>query len=302
MPYKFELTFTGLIIFTFKGDKRTPDEVNALLVDGAGHHGHDHHYPLLVTDPRNHRVSFPKPPHREIPGPGGELVAHHDITDRALTVSVPGVTLPGLAAEWRPADGTPLGRKPGNDSEEVWLDWAMALQRMNPGTPDPTDEAPHAGLLLGEIARVRLRAGKLTARGFKYRDNGDYAEWDFKVPSSGPVGATHAMAGAVVLSIEDIPDDKHVLLAHGTGLRVILVPARLRDGSTEPMVRASVVNLPQQAVDPHHLPDHLHHFAFFYDMVDFQSGKPPLRLPHPRTAGITLTSSYCPPTTYTKSE
>lgn len=73
MPFDFELSFTGLCAFTFKPDKRTPREINALLVrtlpkgNGNGNgdstqpasqgtHGHSagHHSHVHATDKQAH--------------------------------------------------------------------------------------------------------------------------------------------------------------------------------------------------------------------------------------------------------
>ena len=332
MPYTFELTFTGLIIFTFKGDKRSPSEVNALLVDAtSGHHGGGHHQedgdvhvPLLSYLARNLK-GFPEPAHDLAPGPDGALIGSHDLSalgTKEIKIAIDGGTLPSRKAIWRPEDGKDLPPEPmlSDPTTEAWLDWVMALQRMNRETPNPADEAPYAGLDDSKvIANLNIGGGTLHARGFRMswdpvEQRRRYVKWIFQAPveeeegtlrpetakrsdSQGP----HAMAGSVVLSIPGIKETQPVVISNGVDLRVRLEPGRGAEGRHEPVVRASLTNLPKRGVSPAKLPGHLHHFALFYRPVDFGSNAPSkLRLPHVHTGTITRENSYCPPTTHTK--
>jgi hypothetical protein len=300
MPYTFELVFTGLCIFTFKGDKRTPTEVNALLVDGTGYPDPDKHKPLLSCNPANHH-RLPKPIHRLVPMPDGTQIALHDLAGRVIEIdSLP--TPRSITAHWRPLAAGPLGPHPQSNAEEQWLDWALALQRMNEDTPDPEDVTPYAGLNAGEVARVTLRQGELMARGFpKQPDGVSYALWDFKT-ATGPVHATHAMAGSIVLSIQGLPDGYPVQITHGASFQLHLAPVRHSDGSYETLMRASITNLPDLGMDPGAGPTPLSHFRYFYELVRFPRPVPNLNIPYPRVAVITRDNSYCPPTTHTKAE
>ncbi|MGD2116421.1 MAG: hypothetical protein PVG07_15305 [Acidobacteriota bacterium] len=320
--YTFELTFTGLCIFTFAGtDKRKPDAVHVLLPETAGHGAEHPHVPQLAFDTHNVEMeSVSKPGFRLAPGPDGRLLGCKDLHGvRPLQIEVrKGFELPPLHAVWRPEKVATLPEHPDRSdlSQEEWLDWVMALRRMNPETPCPEDCPPYHGLRSEHgcgtptmIARVELKGGTLKAGGFPMRWNRDesrweYRLWTFKEPAKargdGNPSATHTMAGSVVLSIPGIPVASAVVLRGEGGFQVWLVPRRQPDATYQPLVRASVSNLPPDD-DAGEKPEYLRHFREFYRCVDFQ-GKPPneLRLPHEIGHTITRTSSFCPPTSHTE--
>lgn len=325
--YTFELTFTGLCIFTFDGDKRSPRSVNALLVDatdagnGNGHGGvhlhseDDEHVPRLTFDTRNLQGFFPKPPHTLLPGVGGSPLGTIDLSKRFVAV-VPQVNpLPPLKAEWRP-EGTQLPPEPAQPHDEKWLDWTMALQRMNKATPDPSTQMPHAGLRKDRlIGAVHIPCGNLESRRFMRHWNQSswrYVRWSFRPPGDDQnhsSAGTFAMAENVVLSVPDIPTNQPVRIADNDGsFELILNPVRRPDGSFEDLVSASVTNLPSKAVPTDQLPAHLHHFEYFYQAVDFANAPPAaLCLPHPEPPAtqiqpVTRDNSFCPPTSYTRAD
>lgn len=320
--YTFELTFTGLCIFTFTGaDKHKPERVDALLVDATKAHApeqsHSHrHVPRLAFDARNvHKV---EPAGYEIaPGPDGRLLGHKDMTNVSLQIEVEDLTLQGLEAAWRPDEG-PLPETPdlGDRSEEDWLDWVMSLRRMNPETPIPVADTPFNGLRKkvssGGSAKptmtalVTMTGGSLKARGFLMRwltleKKWEYVVWKFKAPDDmGGVYGPHAMAGSVVLTIPGIPVASPVILKGDGNFKVSLEPKRELNNRFQPLVQASITNLPP-ADEGATQPDYLSHFVHFYEpVVDF-GGDPPARLRLPERIGgpITLVGSFCPPTSHT---
>ena len=328
--YTFELTFTGLCIFTFEGDKRKPKSVNALLVNatgaGNGHPGghgggnggvhvhseEDAHLPRLTFDTRNLAGFFPEPHHQLLPGVAGTPLGTMDLSKWFVTVFPEVKPLPPLEAEWRP-EGTKLPPEPAQPEDEKWLDWTMALQRMNQETPDPSAEMPLAGLRKEKmIAAVRIPCGHLAARRFmRLQDSWKYVRWDFRPP--GPQGEDSdggfAMAENVVLSIRDVPTNRPVRITNDDEkFKLELKPARRPDGSFEDVVRASVTNLPTKAVPTQELPEYLHHFEYFYQAVDFGQVAPaPFRFPHPNVPvaameAVTRENSYCPPTSHTRAD
>jgi hypothetical protein len=302
MPqYTFELTFTGLCIFTFNPNKRTPTEVNALLVK-AFHHPtpHEKHLPFLSYRPENLQKE-PTPPHRLVPGPEGTQTALQDIAGRTLLLEPPSGHSQALTATWRPVAVATLPASPPAMGDEDWLDWAMALQRMNPETKDPTAGDPYVGLKQGQITtRIQLKNGALKAKNFLKETPTKYATWDFKEPKGVTILATHAMAGVVSLSLSGIPHTDPVKIT-GSSFAVVLQPVRRVDGTFESEVRASITNLPELE-NPQPRPLYLEHFTHFYDPVVFQTPPAKLRLPHPHTGVITTSNTFCPPTTHTIKE
>src|SRR5215218_176338 len=101
MPYTFELTFTGLCVFTSGGDDPWhPEEVNALLIntpeddmdlghahrhEGHAHGAHDPHVPLLACWAQNVMPRVPGD-FRLAPTPDGRLVALRSLRGEALTI------------------------------------------------------------------------------------------------------------------------------------------------------------------------------------------------------------------------
>jgi hypothetical protein len=298
MPYTFELTFTGLCIFTFVGDKRHPSEINALLVDTLGHPvPHDKHLPYLGYRPENLKET-PTPPHRLVPGPDGVQTALQSLAGKSLLQILPPGGAQTLSPIWRPNTIPSLPEHPRTVAEEDWLDWAMALKRMNPETPRPDSSDPYGGLKPGSItARIQMKNGNLKAKTFlKVGASGDYATWDFKVPAGATIQATHAMASFVLLSLNGLPDGNPVII-QGASFKVVLQQA----ATGESLVRASITNLPEfEAPQPR--PPYLEHFKHFYGPVDFPPPPPKLRMPHPHQGTITTSNTFCPPTTHTLAE
>jgi hypothetical protein len=315
MPYTFELSFTGLCILAFSGpDRANPTQVNALLVN-ARHLGqpHNDHVPYL-SFPAGNLVVSPTPPAILIPGPDGTQVALEPLSGQEVSLILPASVTPSLTASWRDRTVHPtLPLEPPTRADETWLDWAMALQRVNPETKDPDVSAPPLNGLKSVngatsliSGKIQLTRGHLRAEDFPRRINqttgaAEYVKWEFRVPPppAGPVLATHAMAGRVVLSIPGIPETDPVIL-QSNQMIVALHARQLPDLSFESVVRASVTNLPS-AEDPSPVP-HLRHYAHFYDPVVFSSGPPPppLRLPRRLGAPITSTTVFCPPSTHVK--
>lgn len=255
------------------------------------------------------------------PGPDGRLLGFKDLSGSSpLTIEIRDYTIPKLEAIWRPDDLPLLPPHPdlSDRSEEEWLDWVMALRRMNHETPSPQPPAPYNGLRSQDpntkektmIASVHLKGGMLKARGFPMQwdtvdQKWEYALWTFKEPEStgdGKPSATHAMAGSVVLSIPGIPVASAVALKDGSGLELWLRAKRELDASHQDLVQASVTNLPEEDDLSGTQPEYLAHFKHFYcPVVDFGTNPPSkLRLPHPVGHTITRTSSFCPPTTHTE--
>lgn len=317
--YTFELSFTGLCVFTFTGqDKRKPDRVDALLVNTLHHSGSHRHVPLLGFEGRNVELAS-SPGFRLAPGPDGRLLCVKDLEGAwPLEIEVRNFGLPDLEAVWRPGP-QPLDKHPylSDRSEEEWLDWVMALKRMNPETDFPQQDPPynglkhevtdHHGTRPSMCAWVRLTGGVLKARGFPMEwstTDGRWAYdlWDFKEPTSGGnKSATHAMAASVVLSIPRIPVASMVVLKDGRGFEVWLAPRREPDARYQALVQASVTNLPQEDDGSGIPPAYLEHFQHYYDAVHFSPAPPnEIRLPHPVSHTITLVGSFCPPVTHTE--
>jgi hypothetical protein len=321
--YTFELTFTGLCIFTFSGGtKRNPDRVDVLLVDATRHGGADAHRPNLSFEGRN--VEYASGPGFHLaPGSDGRLLGYKDMLGVSpLKVAFRNFTPPQqIQAIWRPDDLAELPLQPDRTdrSEEDWLDWVMALRRMNPETASPSTAPPFNGLKErvpdkdadrpSMAARVELRAGLLNARDFPMWWNvedqkWEYVTWVFKKPAAnddGDPSETHAMAGSVVLSIPGIPVASSVVLSDEQGFVVLLAPRREPDARYQSVVRASVTNLPMEDDGSGSEPEYLKHFEYFYEPAVFD-GDPPtaFRLPHKVGQTITLTNSFCPPTSHTE--
>lgn len=324
MPYTFELTFTGLCIFTFLGeDKRRPREVDVLLVYGLQHSGPHRHLPYLGfaaeylngdTNPKQYGL---------VPGYDGSQTALLSLAGKnGVRIVLPSMHVPPLHPIWRPTTVPELPEAPDqyDPEQEKWLDWAMALQRMNPETDDPDITDPYGGLDRSKITtRVILDAGTLSCREFPRRANNSYLTWEFDVPETTPITTrrvvTHssdalvepsvigpyAMARSVVLRIENIPDGEEVRIV-AADLQVALVPPVRVHPDPDEVVRASITNLPEISDPNASKQTHLTHFAHFYDPVIFLQPPPRLRLPRRQTAGITSGTSFCPPTTHTRAE
>src|SRR5437763_964225 len=152
MPYTFELSFTGLCIFTFSPNPTNPTEVNVLLLNhraGSGH-GPDDHLPFISYRPHDLvSTAGTTPTHELVPGPDGAQIARLDLTGKSLQVTLPiGVTRP-LSTNWRDLRQFPtLNEAPdlADPTQEKWLDWVMALQRVNSATPNPINHPPDNGL------------------------------------------------------------------------------------------------------------------------------------------------------------
>lgn len=322
MPYTFEVTFTGLCIFTFQGDKRKPQQVNALLPYTLQMTGSHRHIPYLGFRAENLQYPPPIPPdYRLAPGYDGSQTSLLSLAGKEVRIIIPDEVHSPLTPTWRPQNGEDLPESPeGISGAEQWLDWAMALQRMNPETPDPDTVDPFGGLKKEKItSRIVLDKGVLEARGFpRMLESADYQLWDFDVPPDGNIHSKtvpslvannrsaaaepsaigpYAMARSIVLKFDNIPDDKAVRII-AVDLEVALRPLL----PTEKLLQASITNLPE-INDPGEADlTHLIHFAHFYEPVTFLPPAPKLRLPHPRGAIITSGTSFCPPTTHTKAE
>lgn len=312
MPYTFELSFSGLCILTFSPSLDNATEVDVVLVNARGHgHGIDDHLAYLSYPGRN-MAQPPQPDHTLVPGPDGTQLALQELTDEAIEISVVGAAMPPLTPVWRSRAQYPnLPEAPdlAHPEQEAWLDWVMALQRMNPETDSPVASPPFNGLkqfvdphlLVG--ARVKLTGGTLRADSFPRTNAVDagtgllnYVRWDFRVPPSGPGPlGPYAMAGRVVLSIPNLPDASLVVL-QGRTLKTSLRPSILPNNTLETKVSVSITNLPASEGDV--APTTLWHVAHYYDLATFASGKPPLRLPVLHTGVITSTTVFCPPASH----
>lgn len=325
MPYTFELTFTGLCIFTFLGDKRQPDQVDALLVYGLAYPPPHRHLPYLGFAAENLDPGPTPEEYGLVPGYNGSQTALISLAGKNnVRIVLPNMNIPKLTPIWRPNDGEDLPESPDPNypEQEKWLDWAMPLQRMNPETDDPNDTDPYGGLDKSKITtRVILDAGTLFCQGFPRLPKGDYAEWDFKVPDpvrslanprivTGPrvtiaadsstIGP-YAMARSVVLRIENIPDDQPIRIV-ANDLNVGLAPPLTVPPIAGALVQASITNLPDVSDPAEPKLNYLTHFIHFYEPVTFLPPAPSLRLPTPHIGTITSGTSFCPPVTHTSGE
>lgn len=309
MSYTFELTFTGLCIFTFKGDKKKPEEVNVLLVKTQNHgeHGHhqtpdDIHLPYLAYSRHDLTFNQVPGPHTLLPHADGSQTVLHSVMSEAIEIFPPDPTTP-LEPAWMESGMLP--QRPANSTQARWLDWVPALKKINCPTPAPAPQAPYAGLEpLSVVSRVRIRHGSIYAAGFlleldstekKY----DYAIWDFVFPtgdaSPPPDPFPQALAGSVVVSMEGTPHERAVQIK-SSRLNLSFHPPRKLGGGFEDKVKVSITNLPAQEGPPQ---DFLLHFAHLYDPVVWPDGRPRLRVPKKRPGVITSGNSFCPPGTYT---
>jgi len=324
MPYTFELTFTGLCIFSFLGDKRRPSEVDVLLVYALEHSGSHRHIPYLGFAAENLDPDPTPSEYGLVPGYDGSQTSLVSLAGKngVRIVLPPRMQPPPLLPRWRPKDAElPESPDPDYPEQEQGLGWAMALQRMNPETDDPNAMDPYGGLNKGKITtRVVLDAGMLFCQGFPHIPNGEYVKWEFSVPdvtssltarlvvtspntaiaeASSPIGP-YSMARSVVLRIENIPDAQAVRIV-GTDLNVKLMPPARTTPMPGALVQASITNLP--AVSDAPPPErYLTHFRHFYEPATFLPPSPSLRLPRLFNTTITSGTSFCPPTTHTKAE
>lgn len=307
MCYTFEITFTGLCIFTFKGDRKKPEEVNVLLVKTQDHGDHENHQtpndihlPYLAYSRHDLTSNKVPGPHTLIPHADGSQTVLHSVMGEAIEIIPP--NRPRLEPAWMES-GT-LPQRPANSTQARWLDWVPALKKINCPTPAPAPAAPYAGLEpLSVVSRVCIRHGSIYAAGFlleldSTENKYDYAIWDFVFPtgdaSPPPDPSPQALAGSVVVSMVGMPDEQAVQIK-SSRLNLYFHPARKLGGGFEDNAKVSITNLPAQEGPPQ---DFLLHFAHLYDPVVWPHGKPRLRVPKKRP-GVTSGNSFCPPGIYT---
>jgi hypothetical protein len=299
--YTLELSFSGLCLFTFHGDRKKPDEVNVLFLASEGcHEGHqnqsasDLHTPRLTFSPQD--LEEASVPYDLFPDLDGRQLAILRLPDLPMEIVAPSRS--ELLACWRDEDRyNDLPKSPPTDSDETWLDWIPSLRLVNPETPIPTEEVPWLGLRPVVIPRLRLTKGDLSAAFFLRDRNNDYVFWEFKASESDEAIDYQAMAGIIRLEIHGIPVEESVEIVADDGkFEVSLRPRRYPDGTVADRVRASFTNL--VSVDPRFPPNVLEHFIHFYDLVEFGGRRPKLRVPYARSAPITSGTTYCPVSTH----
>jgi hypothetical protein len=317
MPYTFELTFTGLCVFTIGGDDPWhPKEVNALLVDatqadldrGAEHKNdkhthaeHHHHVPLLTCWPENVVPGVPGD-FRLAPTPDGHLIALCNLKGKALTIELPESARKGLVLNWNYYQAGP---KPEGQAQEDWIDWTTPLMKVYPRTPPPTAKMPYAGLKKGAVtALVKLEHGELTAAEFpRIRESDEYARWEFKAPEEDSAKAkksaknnhVQALAGVVSLRVPGLREGSPVRICSSGAELISLEPSPAHGN----VVRVSVTNLLNR--EPQGPPSEtLKHYNLLKKLVHWrpQHGQP--KLPTKEGGAVTSGNSFCPPLFYTQ--
>lgn len=307
MPYDFELVFTGLFVLTFRGkDKQHPDEVEVGLVQSAGHpHGHDHgrggalteHRPLLsylqetISEASEHKDQV-------LPAPNGRLIAFRELAGERITISPPPEGPSRIVASWRPAaaPGEAAPRVPGDESEEIYLDWVPTLREVVPDAPAPTN-GPLSGLSATHVTgRIRLLGGDLFAAEVVRDLDNEYVLWSFEA-GGGPAGGMepHAIADMIVLRMEGLEGPVDIL-GHSAG-RLALRPSRRPGrGDRGDVVRASVTNLPPVDAE---LSETLDHFESLLDFASAVEPNPTIMIPKAEDGLLDCSSStICPGVTH----
>lgn len=318
MPYTFELTFTGLCVFTLGGDDPWhPEQVNALLIDTTQddldwgeEHKHDkhalfdhhQHIPLLSCWPENVVPSVPGD-FRLAPTPDGRLIALRSLRGEALTIKLPDGAREGLILNWNYYQ---VDSKPEGQAQEDWINWTTPLTKVYPCTPPPNQCMPYAGLEeVAVTARVKLEHGELIATEFpRIEENQEYARWEFKEPGENPATGkerardnhVQALAGIVSLRVPGLRNGSPVHILKGSGAEMVKLEPHSAHGS---IVRASITNLLNR--EPQGPPfEKLEHYLLLKKLVRWrpEHGQPKL----PTKEGGTQTSgnSFCPPLFYTQ--
>ena len=301
MPFDFELSFKGLCFFTFKGDnRRSPSEVNVLLIKGKPQNGQGHdqhagtHVPLLTYRLKDLTPLSSREGQKILPGPDGEGIGQRTLNGggiREIEIVPPNGTH-GLNATWRPGDTPPM-RRPRTEADEAWLNWIPNLHAVAPGFPEPDENARFSGLNREAIAaRIRITAGTLEAAEVARGLNGKYVVWDFRQAGTQAFNPlqSQALADRIVLRFTNLAGPVRIL---GLDDEVAFAPPGLdREGWAR--VQASITNMPDQEDHPS---QRLTHFGNYYGLIPRVSDNPPPQfLPQP--AGLLdTTSTLCPPGT-----
>lgn len=318
MLYTFELTFTGLCVFTTKGeDYRHPEEVNALLIDTRPHqdslqdiYGSDHcdmehqdhpeHFPLLSICPQDILDGTP-PEFRLVPTPSGEQVAVRSLGGQTLTIRPPDRIRYRLSMNWQPDDYREI--RPEGSGQEDWMDWATPLFQMYPAVPPPTQDMPYAGLNPRAVASVvTMYHGELTGEKFpRLMDNDDYVAWRFKDLSlassrddqdseNGKEDHVQALAGTLCLKITGLDAEQDfITLASDQGWEISLQPYQSRAN----VVRASITNLLNR--EPETDPESLDHFYCLKTLAYWNPDQGEPKIPTKDSGTVTTSSTFCPP-------
>ncbi len=314
MPFTFELSFTGLCLFTFEGnpvEPELPTLANVLLLDarkngngaapdtavhvhgqanGRGKSKHIDHLPLLTYALRDLTNRSPKRGQTIFPGPAGEPIARRELGGLMnLKVVPPGA--PALRAVWRPAE-RPLEQVPRGPEEEPWLDWSLGIRKLLPElAATPTSGAP-AGLQRARItAQVQLTGGTLQSSRVVRGLNGGYLLWHFVGPDGDfDPRESQAIADIIVLRLEGLTKPVRID-GFNEGPVEFAPPA----GTTQDLVRVSITNLPPEEIDDEG--EQLVHVADHYSQLVSERFRERLRRPTNSDHLDTPSSTACPPTT-----
>jgi hypothetical protein len=289
MPFTFELTFTGLCVFIYKGaDSTKPSAVSVVLTKASHHSGHHKHLPFLSYMPKDLASgSTSQLHHRLVPSPAG-----HDIALLALAgaIEVDDPTAIGFSASWAKSGQEPA---PG---EETSLSWLPPLYEINKTeVPKPDLNKPNHGLS-AEVATITLKGGTLEAGDLTRAVDGKYvlAEFVYEDGTGSDSDDTQVLAGSLRLKITGLTSPVKIT---GPGWEAWLRPAPLpgNSGGTG-RVEVSITNLPE-VPDPG-FSHRLVHFDHFYDMFSWNPPRPEFRLPKLLGDAVTGSSAVCPPTRY----
>jgi len=324
MPFDFELAFTGLCVFTLKGEKEQPAEVDVLLVkttEPEGHTGHSGHTGRGGNVPGNgngsgagngHEAGHRHLPrltyqakdltarsttsrvHTLVPGINGLQMGQRDLENKGK-IEVQALDGPaGITAAWGPPEIPEIVKAPTTPAEEVWLNWVPSLHTVAPDVPAPDGPVPFLNLQQAQVtAWVRLTQGRVEAAEVARGINGQYLIWDFTSQVGGAVNrnTSQALAGRIVLRLENLEKPVQIRLQGDDGLAELADLRPLADRQERYVVRASITNLPDMEVPPS---QRLVHFAQYYDLVaNFPSSG--IRIPETSDRLDTTSSTFCPP-------
>lgn len=295
MPYTFELTFTGLCVFTSSAEsKAEPKQVNLLFPDTSSHPPEHRHFPRFACLAED---IFTSPIPSEfilIPDPTGRQIAVRDISGSNFAVEILGRAPGKLKLSWMPGGGT-LPPRPGA-GQETWLDWITPAQRIFPHLGTPTTVMPYAGLEGSAVTSyVRLVEGDLFSEDFpRVTGTPTLRAWKFLDGTANPhiqslprylkLHITGLDSVNHFVSITDLATDSQTLLQPKT-------PTRLS-------IQASLTNLLQD--DSITADTTLVHFEMLKALTRWDVGTHATpRLPIPAEQGQTSTSTFCPPAKYT---
>jgi hypothetical protein len=289
-PYNFELSFTRLSIFTLRGQKDAPSEVNILLAKVPGSGSVLKHYPRLSCQARD-IFTIPIPKEFVLyPSPSGVELALRNLEGETVTVEPPKKFSPRpLKLHWAPGR---LELKPRIAAEEAYLDWVAPLAKVWPTILPPTGDMPFAGLKDSAVSSViHMESGDLKAADFPLRkSDGQYVTWKFQETPDETGAHEQALAGRMILTFSGLNRKDSVTLKFASGTVVHLKP---RAGSPDKVVQVSISNLPD-----HEMSDPQLSLADFGELKELAKVKPEAKPKLPRTKDgiiVTTTNTFCPP-------